>query len=559
MSVTTLGVAPRERTPVSEETAPEPRLRRFPVEGAFLFVFSTVLYLAAADFMVLHLHHMNGDAYSRVANAQYVIVSRDPHLGAIGFVWPPLPSLLDIPILALQHWFPFLASEAFAGSVEAALFSAGTVVLLNLGLRRADVILPVRWLLLAAWILNPMTALYATEGMSEAPFIFFAVASLLLFLLWTESRRSLHLALLGVSVGLGTLVRDEFVALAVVFGVGVALCSLRRGAGWREIETRVLLYALPVLFFFGLWIGSMWVLMHDPLYFVHSTYGNASQASVTNDFLAAQLGDFGKWPVAASFVLRQSLGLFPAVVVLVGALAFRTLVGRDRMPAIVLALLAAPIPLVDIYLLHAHQLNVSLRYQIFVIPYSVVVGIYLLRQIRRVVPHVASTVGLALVALLLASDVSAGFMMGNPVQAREESIAVKAITANESTGNVRPDFDFAQQGTVLSQQVVAADTDHGLIAMDTFRGFSIYMTASDRSIFVITSDEDFEASVNQPDVYHVEYFLVPQPVGEGALDRINQLYPTLWSNGGGFAVQVADLGGADHWRLFRIVRPTGRG
>jgi hypothetical protein len=30
----------------------------------------------------------NSDALSRTANAYYVLYSRDPHLAAIGFIWP---------------------------------------------------------------------------------------------------------------------------------------------------------------------------------------------------------------------------------------------------------------------------------------------------------------------------------------------------------------------------------------------------------------------------------------------------------------------------------------
>src|ERR1041385_9278526 len=50
-------------------------------------------YIALGSYLALVLHAYHGDAYSRVANAYYVLYSRDPHLAAIGFVWMPLPSL----------------------------------------------------------------------------------------------------------------------------------------------------------------------------------------------------------------------------------------------------------------------------------------------------------------------------------------------------------------------------------------------------------------------------------------------------------------------------------
>ena len=558
MSVATVA-APTAAEPRSRARGEERAPRRFPVENAALFVLSAILYMAAADYIVLHLHYMNGDAYSRVANAEYVIGSRDPHLGAIGFVWPPLPSFVDIPILLLQKWFPFLATSGFAGSVEAALFSAGTVVLLNIALRRAGVMMPIRWAVLAAWVANPMTALYATEGMSEAPFIFFVVASISLFVLWTETKRSLHLALLGCAVGLGTLCRDEFAVLAVAIGVGIVFCSVGRGVSRRELETRALLYAMPALFFIGLWIGAMWVLMHDPLYFAHSSYGNAAQSTATGDFGQSPSLHLSTWSDAAGYVLTQSVMLFPLVVVVLAALGFRTVAGRDRRPAIVLAAMAFPVALVDVWLLHAHQLNLLLRYQIYVIPYAMMVGIYLLRQVRRLRPRHASSVAILLVLLVALSDLSSMQAMMSPANAREESVAVQAVSHDVSTGDIQANYDPDQEGAMLSQAVAAADADHGLIAMDAFMGFRIFMTAPDRSLYVVTSDESFEAAINQPDVYHVEYLLVPQPVGEGTLDHINAIYPTLWQNGGGFAVKVADIGGSAHWRLYRVLGPTGRG
>ncbi len=532
--------------------------RRWPVESTFIFLTVFIAYMALADYMVIHLHYMNGDAYARVANADYVIASRDPHLGAIGFVWPPLPSFLDIPILALQRWFPFLATQAFAGSVEAALFGAGTATVLNLGLRRAGVVIPIRWLVVVAWVANPMTALYSVMGMSEGPFVFFVVASLLAFIRWSDEQRPGQLTLLAVVVGLGTLVRIEMAVLAVMFGVGVIYCSLGRKVSWRELETRALMYALPVLFIFGLWIGSMWVIERDPLFFAHSSYGNASQSLVTGGFGASGFGDFSNIKVAAKFVGQQSLMLFPAVVVLWGAVALRAVLGKNRRPAIVILLLGLPVPMVDIYLFHVHQLAVDLRYQIFVIPYGVMLGLFLLNDLRKISPRVVSFGALVLIALVGISNISTFDLMSNSTQAHEEAAALAAAENNVSAGQTTSGVDDAYEiGTAVSAAVASANKDHGLIAMDTFQGFAVWMSAADRSMYVITSDEDFQAIVAQPQAYHVEYFLVPAPNGEGKLDYINQRCPSLWSNGAGFTTQVAHIGGPQDWKLYKVIGTGG--
>ena len=163
--------------------------------GAFAF------YIGIAQYVVLHLHYMIPDAVARVDNAYVILFSRDPHLAALGMQWPPLPSFLMMPIMAFKGLWPPLATQGFAGSIEAAAFSAGTVVLLNVGLRWAGVVRGLRVVLCLVWMINPMLAIYATQGMSEAVFIFFFFASILAFLRWCDSGRTSLLPLVGIHAG----------------------------------------------------------------------------------------------------------------------------------------------------------------------------------------------------------------------------------------------------------------------------------------------------------------------------------------------------------------------
>src|SRR5690606_5766592 len=74
--------------------------------------------------------YMHSDAVSRVANAFYVLYSRDPHLGAIGFVWNPLPSLLELLPLLAYPIIPAIATAGLAANLLTALFAAGTSLML---------------------------------------------------------------------------------------------------------------------------------------------------------------------------------------------------------------------------------------------------------------------------------------------------------------------------------------------------------------------------------------------------------------------------------------------
>jgi hypothetical protein len=92
-------------------------------EGLVLALIALVVYGLASVCDVFHLQKYSGDALSRVANAYYVLFSH-PHLGALGMVWNPLPSLLELPIVALHPWFPAVVTRGLAGSAITAVLGA---------------------------------------------------------------------------------------------------------------------------------------------------------------------------------------------------------------------------------------------------------------------------------------------------------------------------------------------------------------------------------------------------------------------------------------------------
>jgi hypothetical protein len=534
---------------------PRPQGRSDPVaqgtatESLVVFCASFGVYIAAAVYLVLHLELMNGDAYSRVVSAWNVLYSRDPHLAALGLVWPPLPSLLDLPPLLFKGWFPALVTQGFAGSIEAAAFSAGTVVLLNGALRRSGVS-RVRWLLLAAWVANPMTVWYGVQGMSEAMFVFFTVAAILCFLRWCDTGTSLMLFGAGTAMGLDNLVRNETAVLALALAAAIAIRSLSRRASPREVETQLMLYGLPVLLCIGIFVGANWAIKGDPLFFVHSTYGNAAQAAAVGGHFGG--ADARHWGSAAAGIVTSAAVLFPAVIPLMALLALRTLVVRNRVTGLLLLALAMPVFALDVVLRHAAQFPLFLRYFIYVIPYAFLVALYLLAELRRSRPRLVPWAALAMTAMLGVSNLVTALVMTG-ARGLEENDVLPAALHN------LPHPSTSADGRYVAGRVAGLDRGHRLVVVDDFVGYSVAINAPDPSIFVITSDEDFEPALTQPLVYHIGYFLVPRPRGVSTMDRLNQLYPELWATGGGFATLTADIGGGPGWRLYRIDRDPQAG
>ena len=78
---------------------------RLTSEGGLVFLISFAIYFAISMLLDFKYLAFEGDAVSRLANAFYVLHSRDQHFAAIGFVWNPLSSLLDLPFLLFNSYW----------------------------------------------------------------------------------------------------------------------------------------------------------------------------------------------------------------------------------------------------------------------------------------------------------------------------------------------------------------------------------------------------------------------------------------------------------------------
>jgi hypothetical protein len=289
--------------------------------------------------------------------------------------------------------------------------------------------------------------------------------------------------------------------------------------------------------------------MHDALFAFHSAYGNVQQAVVTNGFGAGQLPELKTWHGAITYVAREAFSLYPVVVPIAGLLGARLLSMRDRVPTLIVLALGFPILVFDVYSLH------GIRYQLFVIPYAFVVAAVLITDVARTSRFGVHLMGLAAVVMLGSSNVLTLAAISNPELAVIEAPSVTSILQNRTEESVLGSSRQAD-GSKVAQRVVELDRDHGLVLVDSFRANPLLLNAPDLRMYVITSDEDFEASVAAPAVYHIEYILVPKPGGEGSLDYINRQYPELWDNGASMATLVANLGTQDEWRLYRVIPTT---
>ncbi|MGD9497602.1 MAG: hypothetical protein AB7Y46_14975 [Armatimonadota bacterium] len=272
--------------------------------------------------------HVDWDGLAAVAHAHDVHrMEPATNLAMIGFVQPPLPALLQLPLVLVAPW---LATSGVAANLQGALV-AGVAAALLLGLAaEAGLGRGWRWPLVAAFALHPMVLGPASSGAPLA-----LLTALLLGVCWalmrwarTQSLRDLIAASVVLAAALITRYESAFIVLGAM--VYLAWRTRRAGGSWSRLEGTMITFALPVVYVAGIWIIANWAIMGDPWHFARESFA-AAQAD------AAQM-------LSAS--LRVALVCFFPIL----ALVYNQMRGAGRYPAparpaawLVVTAIAAPV------------------------------------------------------------------------------------------------------------------------------------------------------------------------------------------------------------------------
>ena len=224
------------------------------------------VYLAAGYYMVYSVHYAIGDALSRSEDARAVLYSRDPHLAAWGFVWFPLPVVLQLPFMLVMS--P-LDQAAMAGPLSTAVCGAIAVLVLVRLFRHLGLSEPVVGGLTLTYCLNPVIIFYCANGMSEASFYLAASVFLLGIVDWFSEGGSRSLILMSLGLAASMAIREEALVLVPVVAV---LAAFRERAWARRVKVATLI-AVPGVFVFGLWTLANWLIMGSPLFWYEGLKG----------------------------------------------------------------------------------------------------------------------------------------------------------------------------------------------------------------------------------------------------------------------------------------------
>jgi hypothetical protein len=496
-----------------------------------------------------------GDALARVENAQRVIYSRDPHLAAIGFVWPPLPGLAILPLIAFKGLWPDLVRLGFASNIVSAMFMAGAVFQLRGFLVDMRATIIARLVLTAAFGLHPIIAFFGANGMAEAPLLFFLILSVRYLARWLAYYERAALVYAGFALGCAYLTRYEagLAGVAVMLLTAAVSFGRSRGSdkGFASAVTDSLIIGAPFLLAAGVWSAASWLIIGHPFDFVSSLYGSHQQQ------VGDQIEIAKKVARGPSLALKGAFALEPFLPVAVALAALTAKRHHDLRVLAVLGVFGSVLAF-NLWLYTHGALLPDLRYLITAVPFAVLLsGLAVAQQ---------GSDGRAATPGGARNDPGRNVWVLGWVAAITVALAIPTAAAGVQSPTVNPvesQADFFNRLYVPAREVASyLDSLHlraGSVLVDDFLGFAVVVSSQHQDQFIITSDRDFTQVLGDPRGSGVEYVLVPSDSGFGTLDALNRAYPEIYTSGASVGTLVQQFGNRSSgqtWRLYRVTPPS---
>jgi hypothetical protein len=530
-----------------------------------LFVLLVAGYCAFGTVMVLRYNLFDPDGPSRVANAAFALMSRDPHLSAIGFVWNPLPSLAELPLLPLSRWWPELKTQGLAGVVQSAVFmAAATLMVRRIALDRGVGALW-RWVSIACFALNPVIVIYGGSGMSEAAELFCLLWCTRNLLVWVNSDRVGSLAWAGIALGVGYLTRYEIAFSAMGVAAVVGLASLRRGTPpvrAHKVLVDVLIVVFPIAVSASVWAVTGWITTGDLFATLSSQYGNTGQIA-TAQLKGARLGSgSNSQPLV---VAARLLAMQPFVGLAVILAASVAVLRRRWDPLMPLATFGSVLAFA-VWGQFTGTTFGWFRFYIAAIPLVIIVALTCWRPdearpgLAKADTWLAKTGAVLLcLSLFVGVPVTGRAMLDVDIGNQHLQFGLRSLL---DPATYPPEEQWYRRlrndDRLIADYLDRQHLPPGSVLMESFVGWGIWLASDNPKQFVITSDFDFTAVLNRPWENGIRYVIVSNPALNDAVDRINERYPDLWSDGAGLgrvAYSAYGATGQERWRIYRVEKP----
>lgn len=513
-----------------------------------LFTVFMALYTVLGGYLSMVKHYLPYDALSRLVSAWLVWRGTEVKLATIGFVWPPIPTAILIPLA----WIPPLVESWMALVLVSAFFMATSVVLVSRILRYCGITGIWRYLLAILFGINPLNLVFGANGMSEAILVAACLGSFYAFLRFWDSGRNLQMMISALLFSLLPLIRYEFAILSLAAGAALVVhCWKSRPLMETKqfndfLEGRLLAFSSLAIYPLFLWCIVSWQIMDNPFYFL---VNDRSAISLAAEQLSGQVMFVG---AAGAFntVFYAWFVTFPAG--LVGTLALLFLGWRARSAKyLVFALLPLLIPALQFIMLLQGTNVPLLRYFMTTVMFGVVtiaIAMGAIKDLTRLNGWRYHLLGLAAVALVLGSNFLTRSVIEDYPYLDIETVTWRGISSDEMVEHQ----DFAESykvGQVLPSLIPPGSR----VLIDTYQyGFGIVLGSNNPQLFMDFTDPNYDKAVLNPYDY-ADYVIVPKTEGRGALYSINRYHPNLHESGAAWAEPVEGLPDTiSMWRLYKV-------
>ncbi|WP_280447051.1 glycosyltransferase family 39 protein [Nocardia brasiliensis] len=538
-----------------------------------VFGAATALYLVTGIWLTAGRGFLMGDALSRVSATQAALFSRDPHLSAIGFVFTPLTSLAQLPMVAFEPLVPAITTWGLSGVLMSALFMGGAATMIHgIGADRAAP----PWLTLCVTVLftvNPMIVFYGGNGMSEAPFLFCLCWAVRRLMRWVHTDGAHDLTACGIALGLAYLTRYDAVAPAAAAALLVGVLSGRRRRGteyrWSGVAMDLVVLLAPIALAFVVWAGTSWLITGQAFQQFTSQYGNTAILAQSGATSAAEKTAALHYSIASMLVLGPAL---PLLLPLACALAARR---RDLAVTVPILLCGAVLAFQTMSYLSGSTFA-FLRFYVAAIPLAAVLALCIAPArdrppSHRPGPHAlappprrnAPVAALVVTVVLLGAGlpVTVAGMNNHDLAVQEYALGAAVFPQRDNASaryaDKRRIAATFGTGRKVAEYLDALHLPRGSVLMDTVFGFSVVIASAHPDQFVVPSDRDFVRVLNRPAERGVRYILAVPATGRGVSDAVNRRYPTLYENGAEIATLTLEVpndgAGEPDWRLYRVL------
>ena len=519
-----------------------------------IFLIFFIAYLGLGIYLVLVKEFQPGDAMARLVKAYLVYFGNEPKLSTIGFIWPPIPTLLLLTV----SWVPYLVFSTLGIIIISAIFMTLACVIVNNIAKMCEAPRFWRYILVFLFGTNPMIVLYAINGYSEAIAIMvtlYAVQTLIRF--WREDRNH-QLIFSAALFGILPLIRYELATLTVAAGGMILLISIAKrykatDDTFRDfIEGRVLAYSAMAIYPIFLWGFANWLIMDNPIFFL-TDFRTAPSLSVSET--SVQI--YRSLPRSFGYIFFQWFSYFPGglLTTLVGCIiGYKkrnySLIGFSLFPLVV--------PFSQSILYNNGAFSANPRYFITVIPFTFILGLLiyyeLLKDSENNLNKKTQYQKLYMYMLPLAfllSSITTGWLIEN--RKTDEGTIYKTWTTltSDQNGKKQVISEAIDIGKIIPNIVPSGSK----ILFDDFgSGFAVHLGAKNPKLFLDHTHPDYREALKNPYQY-ADYILIPRPDDVGRFNEIKMFNPDFYESEISWLTMVEGLPETlDGWVLLKVLK-----